>query len=177
MNFIAMDYETATGKRASACSVAIVVVRDSKVVDSLYSLINPETPFSNMNMSIHHITPDMVKDAPTWPELWPHIEPFFTRDQLVAAHNAPFDVSVVRKSLERYRMNPVTFQYVDTVRTSKALYPDLVNYKLDTVSDKLDVTLDNHHNALADSYACAKILLAEARQFAPERIKQFVKIA
>lgn len=177
MNFIAMDYETATGQRASACSVAIVVVRDDKVVDSLYSLINPEVPFSRYNQQVHHISAEMVADAPTWPELWPHIAPFFTADQLVVAHNAGFDVSVVRKSLERYRIDPVKFQYIDTVATSRAFYPGWENYKLNTVSDRLGIPLEHHHNALADSYACAQILLREAAEFTPNKLRPFVKIA
>lgn len=177
MNFIAMDYETAAGQRASACSVAIVVVRSSKVVDSFYSLINPEVRFSPYNTRIHHITADMVRDAPTWPQLWPHIQSFFTRQQLVAAHNAPFDVSVVRKSLERYHMPVPTFQYIDTVKTSKTFYPQLVNHKLDTVSDALHITLNNHHNALADSYACARILIQEEQQFTANRLKPFIRMA
>lgn len=177
MNFIAMDYETAAGQRASACSVALVVVRDSKVVDSFYSLINPETKFNPYNIKIHHITPDMVTDAPTWPEVWAHINQFFTPNQLVAAHNAPFDVSVVRKSLERYQLPAASFQYVDTVKTSKRLITDLPNYKLDTVSDVLGITLKNHHNALADSYACARILIEEEQRFSADSIKPLVQIA
>mgnify|MGYP004465747201 CR=1 FL=1 len=177
MNFIAMDYETAAGQRATACSVALVVVRDSRVVDSFYSLINPEVKFSPYNVQVHHITERMVQDAPTWPELWPHIQSFFTANQLVAAHNATFDVSVVRKSLERYGLPPVQFQYIDTVRTSKFFYPQLPNHKLDTVSQALQIELANHHNALDDSYACARILLREEQEFTATQLKSFVKLA
>ena len=177
MDFIAMDYETAAGQRATACSVALVVVRDSRVVDSFYSLINPEVRFSPYNVQVHHITESMVRDAPTWPELWPHIQSFFTANQLVAAHNASFDVSVVRKSLERYGIPPVQFQYIDTVRTSKHFYPDLPNHKLDTVSRALNIDLQHHHNALDDSYACARILLAEEKAFSANDLRGFVKLA
>ncbi|WP_127849148.1 3'-5' exonuclease [Lacticaseibacillus hulanensis] len=177
MDFIAMDYETAAGQRATACSVALVVVRGSRVVDSFYSLINPEVRFSPYNVQIHHITPQMVQDAPTWPELWPHIQSFFTANQLVAAHNATFDVSVVRKSLERYHLAPAEFQYIDTVRTSKYFYPELPNHKLDTVSRALHIDLEHHHNALDDSYACARILLQEEKQFTPRALQPFVKLA
>lgn len=177
MDFIAMDYETAAGQRATACSVALVVVRESRVVDSFYSLINPEVRFNPYNVNVHHITERMVQDAPTWPELWPHIQSFFTPEQLVVAHNATFDVSVVRKSLERYQIAPVQFQYIDTVRTSKHFYPELPNHKLDTVSRALNIDLQHHHNALDDSYACARILLAEEKQFTAAQLRPFVKLA
>lgn len=177
MNFIAMDYETAAGQRASACSVAIVVVRDNQVVDSFYNLINPEVPFSPYNQRVHHITPEMVADAPTWPEIWPHIASFFTADQLVVAHNAGFDVSVVRKSLERYRIPAVQFQYIDTVTTTRALYPGWENYKLNTVSSQLGIPLEHHHNALVDAYACAQVLLTEANQFNETKLRPYIKMA
>ena len=43
MNFVAMDFETANGQWHSACSLALVVVRNDQIVDSFYTLIKPET--------------------------------------------------------------------------------------------------------------------------------------
>lgn len=56
MDFIAMDFETANRKRASACSLALVVVQQNKVVDSFYTLINPQMQFDAQNIHIHGIT-------------------------------------------------------------------------------------------------------------------------
>lgn len=176
MDFISMDYETANRKRASACSVAIVVVQNSKVVDSFYSLINPEAEFEQQNINVHGITPAMVADAPTFAQVWPHIRFFFDPAHIVTAHNAPFDVSVVRRSLERYQLPVPHYQVIDTVRTSRKLLPNLANYKLGTVSDYLNIPLTNHHNALADSYACARILLAEAQTFGPDALTPLLKL-
>ncbi|KRO16585.1 3'-5' exonuclease [Lacticaseibacillus saniviri] len=176
MDFIAMDYETANRTRASACSIALVVVRDNRVVDSFYSLINPQVRFESQNTRIHGISAAMVADAPTWPQMWPHVQNFFTRSQLVTAHNASFDASVVRKSLERYQLDPVSYQLIDTVKTSRELFPALPNHKLNTMSDFLDIRLDNHHNALADAFACARILLQEATMFGQPALQPFVKL-
>ena len=55
MNFIAIDFETASGKRFSACSLALTVVRDSQITDQFYTLINPQTPFFWRNVQIHGI--------------------------------------------------------------------------------------------------------------------------
>lgn len=177
MDFVAMDYETAAAQRASACSIALVVVEHDLIVDSFYSLINPEMPFSARNIQVHHITPDMVADAPTFPEVWPHIKHFFTADRIITAHNSPFDVSVLRKSLERYQLPEAHYQVIDTVKTSRALLPGLQNYRLDTVSSAMAIPLEHHHNALADSYACARILLGQAQRFGVERLNPWLKSA
>ncbi|KRM72400.1 3'-5' exonuclease [Lacticaseibacillus brantae] len=176
MDFIAMDYETANRKRASACSVALVVVRDNQVIDSFYSLINPETEFDRQNIRIHGITPEMVADAPNFATMWPHIQSFFSVQQIVAAHNSPFDVSVLKHSLQRYGVKVPHYQVIDTVKTSRKFFPNLPNHRLDTVSVALEIPLPHHHHALADAYACAEILVTETQQFGEGRIRPFMKL-
>ena len=77
MNFVAMDFETASGKRWSACSLSLVVVRQNQIVDEFYTLINPQTPFFWRNVQIHGIHEKDVANAPVFPEVWEHIQPFF----------------------------------------------------------------------------------------------------
>ncbi len=101
MNFIALDFETANQKRNSACSIAIVMVRNNQIVDSFYSLLNPNDKFHYRNVQVHHITEDQVQDAPTFAEIWPYIKPLFTDSLLTVAHNAPFDNSVLKACLKK----------------------------------------------------------------------------
>ncbi|WP_334115699.1 3'-5' exonuclease [Ligilactobacillus sp.] len=172
MNFVAFDFETANAKRNSACSLALTVVQNNQIVDELYSLINPKTDFDYRNIAIHGIKPQMVVDSPDFSELWPHIENFFTTESLVVAHNAPFDCSVLCRTLESYNIEPPHFNVIDTVKTSRSLY-DLPDNKLDTICENLDINLKHHHNALDDSQACAEILLKQLECFGPEKIKPF----
>lgn len=176
MNFIAMDFETANRQADSACSLAIVAVRDNQIVNNFYTLINPQSEFNTINTRINGISRQMVSNAPTFNQVWPHIAPLFSTDQLVAAHNARFDIKVLQSTLAKYEIDAPHFLSVDTVKTSRKLYPELPNHKLNTVSDYLQINLANHHNALADSYACANILLTEAQQFGPEAIKKLVTL-
>lgn len=111
MNFVAMDFETANAKRASACSIALAIVRDNQVAHEFYSLINPEMEFSWRNINVHGIHEKDVVDAPTFPEVWDHIAPLFTANKLVIAHNAAFDNSVLKRTLERYDVNPPTISH------------------------------------------------------------------
>ncbi|WP_283678124.1 3'-5' exonuclease [Lentilactobacillus sp. Marseille-Q4993] len=175
MNFVAMDFETANRKRASACSLALTVVKDNQIADELYSLINPEVDFDWRNIQVHGIHEADVADAPTFPELWDHINSLFGTNRLVVAHNASFDNSVLRKSLERYGIETPHFLSLDTLRTSKQFYPDLENHKLNTLCDALNITLEHHHNALDDSVACANILIHQQNQFGSEQLMPFVK--
>lgn len=175
MNFVAIDFETASAKRHSAVSLALVVVRNDQIVDQFYTLLKPDTAFSNRNSQIHGIYEEDVVNAPTFKDIWPTIAPFFQEEKMVIAHNATFDVSVLKACLDYYALPDAHFQVLDTLKTSRKLMPDLVNHKLNTVSDALDISLENHHNALADAIACAEILIRQGQLFGLEPLKQAVR--
>lgn len=175
MNFAAFDFETASNERHSAVSLALVVVRDNKVVDQFYSLIKPPTAFSARNSQIHGIYPKDVVNAPTFAEIWPTIAPLFTEEKLMVAHNATFDASVLRACLDYYGLPEAHYQLLDTVKTSRRLLPDLANHKLNTVSAALKIELENHHNALADALACAEILIYQSEMFGNDVLKEYVR--
>ena len=97
MDFTAIDFETANPSSASACSVGLVKVRDGRVVDRVHWYIRPPFPhndFSEWNIRIHGITPEMVADAPGWADHLPALREFAGTDVLVA-HNAGFDMAVI----------------------------------------------------------------------------------
>lgn len=171
-----MDFETANGKRFSACSLALTIVRNNQIVDEFYSLINPHTDFFWRNVQIHGIHEEDVADAPTFPEVWQHIKSFYTPDQLVIAHNNNFDNSVLQSTLKHYQIVPPAYQTLDTVKTSRQLLPGLTNYKLNTVCDALKIDLHHHHNALDDAQACANILIYQAAHFGKNQIKPFINM-
>lgn len=176
MNFIAMDFETASAKRYSACSLALTIVRDNQIADEFYTLINPQAPFFWRNVQIHGIHERDVADAPTFPEVWEHIKGFYTPEKLVIAHNNRFDNGVLKSTLEHYGIEPPAYQTLDTVVSSRRLLPGLGNYKLNTVCDALNINLHHHHNALDDAQACANILLYQGQHFGSQRLRPFIKM-
>lgn len=100
MNFTAIDFETANEKRNSACSLGITRVENNKIVDRKYFLIKPpEMRFVPQNIWIHNIYPEDVENADTFDKIWPKIKDYF-EEELVIAHNASFDMSVLRNLLE-----------------------------------------------------------------------------
>lgn len=95
-DFAAIDFETANSERSSVCSVGVVIVRNNKIVDSFYSLINPEPNYYNYWCTkVHGLTNQDTDDAPIFPEVWKQIAPLIEGLPLVA-HNSPFDESCLK---------------------------------------------------------------------------------
>jgi len=163
LRFVAIDFETANRNHASACSIGLVRVRDGQIAERHYSLIKPPQgldEFSHFNTGIHGIDAAMVHEAPTFDGAWPTIREFIGDDVLVA-HNATFDMDVLRECLKIYGLPPVKIPFTCTYRISQQLL-DLLNYKLPTVYEELIDGEFAHHDALADALASAEILSALA---------------
>ena len=158
MNFAAIDFETATSARDSACSVAVVEVVDGKLYDSYYTLIQPpENKYNYFNVQIHGITREDTRYAPNFAKIWPELREHL-EGKVVVAHNAPFDMGVLNACLMRAGLPMPNFSYCDTVAISRKAWPDLENHKLDTVGSFLEIDFQ-HHNALDDARTCAAIPL------------------
>lgn len=116
MNFTAIDFETANGKRNSACALGLVRVENGKIVFSKEWLISPpEMYFHPINVSIHGITEDDVKNEPNFNYIWKKIEAYI-ENQMVIAHNASFDLSVLRACLDTYGIRNPNAEYLCTCK-------------------------------------------------------------
>lgn len=101
LDFIAIDFETATGKRASICEAGICLVKDGKVAETKSWLVRPkDNVYSYWNIQVHGIHPEDTEDAPEFPEVWAEIMEYLAETPVLVAHNAAFDISCIRKSLE-----------------------------------------------------------------------------
>lgn len=155
--YIAFDVETPNRWNSRMSAIGIAVVEGEQVVKTFYSLVNPEQPFDYFNTMLTGIDEEMVAAAPTFPELWPTIEPILSSGILVA-HNASFDMMVLKKCLQAYGIswqNPV--QGICTVLMGRRLLPH-ISHKLNDLCAYYGIDL-NHHRADSDSLACAQILL------------------
>lgn len=170
MKAIAIDFETANGSRASACAIGLAWVDGGKVVRVEERLIRPrEMRFENFNIGIHGIRPEHVAGKPELPEVLAEF-----RDDLagavVLAHNAAFDMSVLRAGLDQYGLSYPEFGYLCTCKMARLVWPELPSVALDAVSHHLGLALD-HHQADSDAAACAGIALAAARKLGVARIR------
>ncbi|MCU7208596.1 exonuclease domain-containing protein [Turicibacter sp. 1E2] len=170
MNFVAIDFETANEKRASACSLGLVVVKNSQIVDKRYYLIKPkELRFAPMNTRIHGLRATDVKNEKEFNELWPEIKDLFEH-QFIVAHNASFDMGVLRATLDLYHIPFPHFDYSCSMLLCRNYFPLLENAKLNTVSHHLGIAF-NHHHALADALACATLLLTVNKELGSPSIR------
>ena len=156
--YIAFDVETPNYANDRMSAIGITVVENGVIVDEIATLVNPESHFDYFNIQLTGITPEMAAEAPTFPELWPTIGPILDSGLLIA-HNASFDMSVLAKCLQAYGIcwRPCA-DYACTVQMGRRCYPQLPNYKLNTLCNYLDIQLD-HHRASSDSRACAELLI------------------
>ena len=160
MDFTAIDFETANGFRGSPCSVGLTKVRDGVVVDEGYWLMRPPAGhdhFDSRNITIHGITPDDVQAAPRFKDVFPEVRDFMGSDVLVA-HNAAFDIGVIRSAAEVSGMSAPALDYACTVVLSRKNY-SLPSYSLPFVAEAAGVPLRNHHDATEDARACAGIMV------------------
>ncbi|MBO5244552.1 MAG: 3'-5' exonuclease [Selenomonadales bacterium] len=172
MNFTAIDFETANRDRNSACSVAVVEVRAGELYDSFYTLIRPPegTRFDPNCIMVHGIYPEDVRCQPTFEEIWPALRPRLAGKSVIA-HNATFDMSVLRACLETYRIPKPQFQYFCTVQMARRVWPQMVNHKLNTLADYFHIDFQ-HHNAMDDARTCAYLAVLAGREMECKKLHE-----
>jgi DNA polymerase-3 subunit epsilon len=159
MRWAAVDFETATYSRASACALGVVIVEDGRELHRQAWLIRPPgNEYQSGNIAIHGIHPSDTEHAPTFDQVWSEAM-YMIGDRALVAHNASFDVGVIRRSCEEFELAPPSSPYVCTVQLSRRTWPDLSAHKLPIVAGHVGAQLD-HHDALSDAAACSTILRA-----------------
>ena len=155
--FVVFDVETPNRLNHRMSAIGITVIDNGEMVHTFYSLVNPETHFDYFNVRLTGISEETVSGAPTFPQLWPQIEPIMSSGLLVA-HNAIFDMGVLRKCLNDYEIEWKPYaRYLCTVQMGKRVLPGM-SHKLNVLCDYYGISLDHHH-AASDSQACGEVLL------------------
>jgi DNA polymerase-3 subunit epsilon len=166
LDFTAIDFETANGSPASACSVGLVKVRDGQVVDRMGWFIQPpfgHDHFVEWNMRIHGITPEMVLEAPTWLEQMTDLQTYIDGDVLVA-HNAGFDMGVLKSACVATGLAIPAYSYMCSLQVARKTY-HLDSYRLPVVAMAAGFEDFPHHDAVADAEACAAIMIHAADRY------------
>jgi len=171
--YIVFDIET-TGlspESETITEIGAVKIMNGEIVNTFSKLINPGREISPQITELTGITNEMVKDCPNIDEILPEFLDFCGRrnnvKNTIVAHNAKFDVSFIKKEVERLNQKigedkeKYEFDYpvVDTLALSKELFPDEKAHKLNLVCERLGVSLENHHRALDDARATAEAFI------------------
>lgn len=164
VDFLALDFETATAKWDSPCELGIAVVRGGLVQEVRNWLIKPLSwpYFSPWNVAVHGIRPEDVADAPTFDALWEEVGPLVQKSTIVA-HNASFDMGVLRSTLGSYRIGHPLFQYFCSVSLAKRLWPHMPKFDLKTLCTRNGIPLV-HHRAGNDAEATARLVIRAGEQ-------------
>lgn len=157
--FICFDIETTglSAARDKITEIGAVKVENGVITDTFSTFANPEMPIPQKITQLTGITDDMVKDAPSQREaVGAFLE--FAGDNVLVAHNAPFDTSFIAKACEDMGRE-YNYTSIDTVAISRAILTDIKNCKLDTVAKFLRLGDFNHHRATDDAEMLARIFI------------------
>jgi DNA polymerase-3 subunit epsilon len=165
LDYTAIDFETANAYRGSPCAVGLIRVRGGVPVESVRWLIQPPAKaahFDGFNVALHGITPEMVRDAPTWQDMLIRITEYIGDDPVVA-HNAGFDIGVIRYACILDGVPWPFMRFLCTlVLARKALR--LPSYRLPFVTDALGFESSGHHDPLEDAKAVVGVVLRLAER-------------
>jgi len=157
MNYVALDFETANEYPGGACSVGLARFdEEGTLLDTYYTLIRPKEPYFDPSMSaVHQLDSNACLAAAQFDTIWPAMVRFIGRD-LVVAHNAAFDIGVLKGALEVYDLQCDGLSYLCTLIIARKLWPKLLSYKLSYIVDSLELEYHSHY-ALDDAIMCGTI--------------------
>lgn len=164
--FVVFDIET-TGldnKTNGITEIGAVKVENGIIVDKWSTFVNPEQPIPDNIQALTGISDEMVANAQTIAEILPKFKEF-CKGCVLVAHNASFDMGFMHQKAKEIGID-FNFPYLDTLMLARCMYPFLHNHKLDTITNHLNVILENHHRAVDDAKATADafvIMLAQLR--------------
>lgn len=160
MRFIAFDLETTGTLPGVDRIVEIGAVRFvNGEVDAVFStLVDPERAIPAGASAVNGITDDMVAGKPKIEALLGPLSEFCGED-LMVAHNAPFDFQFLTSEYKRHEIRAPRGLVLCSYAMSKKVYPGLANYKLGTLVQHLQIDAQGFHRAEADATYCAKLFL------------------
>lgn len=159
MDFIAIHVETANANMASICQIGIAKYADGNLVEEWSSLINPEDYFDYINIDIHGITEEAVKDSPTFPDILNKLEHFL--QNTVCVSHTHFDRVSIGRAFEKYNLNSIETVWLDSARVARRTWEECAwsGYGLANVCEIIGYSF-KHHDALEDAKAAGQVLLS-----------------
>lgn len=158
MDFVTLDFETASAAGDSVCEIGLAFVSGGKVIGTYGRLVRPPgNRFDYWNTKVHGIRPEDVENEPSFAELWPEIFPLLN-NKFVIAHNASFDFGVLQKSIAANRLSFPSLYYACSVQISRRVWTGLEKYNLGALCAYHGIPL-HHHRAEHDSKATAQICI------------------
>ena len=176
-SFVVYDTET-TGLDPNTeflTEIGAVVVENGQITETFGTFVNPGKPIPPKIVELTGINDSMVADAPT-PDEAVRMFAEFAKGRVLIAHNAhKFDMRFMHIAAKRAGIE-LDNAYIDTLPMAQNLYPGLRNYKLDTINDHLEIEPFNHHRAVDDAMALAKIFCKMLEDLTEKKIERLEDI-
>lgn len=163
---VALDFETSSPEAFGACAIGLARVEEGRLGDAFYSLLRPPSP-RICYTHVHGLTWELLRDAPTFAEIWPQISATLAGASHFIAHNATFDARVLRACCRHAGLIPPPQPFLCTLRASR-VHLAIPSRRLSHVCEHFGIALD-HHNAVSDALACAHVFLRLIAQGAQEK--------
>jgi DNA polymerase-3 subunit epsilon len=157
MNYIAVDVETANSDYSSLCQIGLARFENGMVVETWNSLINPEEHFDQFNIELHGIDEKMVKDAPTFVEVYEQLKSWMTEQ--VSIHHMPFDLIAITRACDKYDLPSLDTVWLDSAKITRRTWEQFAykGYGLASISELLNIEF-KQHDALEDAIAAGKVV-------------------
>lgn len=158
MDFVAFDVETANPDLSSICQMGLVGYKRGQVNKSWQSLVNPQDYFDPTNVAIHGIDEEVVKDAPTFPDVF-HALNAHLSGHVVVSHTW-FDRVSTSRAVEKYGLTEIECTWLDSAKVVRRTWPEFARrgYGLANVAHRFGIDF-THHNAQEDARAAGEILV------------------
>lgn len=154
-DYVFINFETANVNKTSACQLIMIKVVHGKIVKSYSSLIKPypeEFTFSH----IHGITSEQISLVPNFKELWVDIVSFFHENTVFIAHNANFNVNVLKALINHYDLECPNFFYICSVKLFQKTY-NYPNTRLSAIAHSNQIKFD-YNDRLANVITLHKLI-------------------
>lgn len=165
-DYTVIDVET-TGLDPSydeIIEIGAIKVRNNEINSQFSSLVKPSRPIDEFIENLTGITNEMLKNAPSIKEVLPQFIDFIN-DDILLGHNIHFDINFLYYNLDFYLDYKLSNNFIDLMRLTRKVYPNLENHKLVTIAEFLNINIENHHRSLADCLTTHKCYQVLARQF------------
>ena len=156
--FVAFDLETTglSSRDDRIIEIGAVILKDGQEIDRFQTFVDPERQLERKIVELTGITDEMLQGAPKIQEILPKFLKF-VGDRVLVAHNSDFDTGFIRAECQRQGL-PYRYTAADTLILSQNLLQHLSKFKLDIVSNALNLPDFNHHRAGDDAMTCGLIM-------------------
>ncbi len=180
MNIACIDFETANYSSISMCAASVAVFEDGALIESPYWLVKPPKGHGfflpEWTEDCHGLSWFNVQDAPEFSAIAAELLERLTKADIVVTHNAPFDMRVLKQTLEHFNLPSPDFQYLCTYRLAARVWPDLPNHQLNTLAAHIDHKF-KHHHAQSDAETAGLVPLAMMEHSEVSSLEELLTVA